>query len=781
MPALRAVALLAAAAWALAAQVPTPRAHFGHEMGADRAVLGWDRVVSYFRAIEKASDRIRVSELGKSTEGRPFIAAVIAAPSTLRNLDHYIDIQRRLADPRITTESDAARLVREGKAVVMITCSIHSTELASTQTAVEFAYRLLAEDTPRRRAILDNTVFILVPSLNPDGLDKVTAWYRKTLGTPFEGTSPPELYHKYVGHDNNRDWYIHSQVETQLTIARLHNVWHPHIVYDVHQQGTTASRIFIPPWLDPIEPNVDAILMQETNVIGTSMAMDLTAVGKTGVAIHGSYDFWSPSRHYQAFHGGMRILTESASARLASPMTVAREQLDRHALGYDAQERSWNHLEPWPGGTWRLRDIVDYQLIAYESCLYHAALHREELLQNFYRIGQRQVARRSPAAFVIPAAQHDPGATRKLLQTLASGMVEIYRAPDGAYVIPMAQPYSGYAKALLERQRYPDLRMYPGGPPQRPYDVTAHTLPLLFGVNVEGVEQPVAGRLERVSVEGQGPGPSLAGADTDAWFNVNRIWAAGGAVWRDMQTGDFSAAPREGWKKLARPRVGLYRGYQPCMDEGWARWLLDRFGFAYRSVANPEVQAGRLRDRYDVLVFPDQSASAMENGYRKGAMPDGYTGGLGPAGAAALKEFAGAGGTLVFLNRASEYAVRQLGVAARNVVDGVGDREFYSPGSLLNARLENRHPLALGLPGEIAVWSEHSPAWETGGTVVARYPESGVLASGWLLGEKYIAGRAALADERIGSGHVVLFGLSPQYRAQSYQAFKLFFNALLYR
>jgi hypothetical protein len=764
---------------AASAPVPTPSSHFGHTIGADRTTLDWDRTVAYFRALAHASPRIKVTELGKSTEGRPFIAAFISAPETLRKLDYYADIQRRLADPRITTEAEAARLAREGKAVVMITCSIHSTELAATQTAVEFAYKLLTEDKPRFRTILENAVFILVPSLNPDGQDKVTRWYRKTLGTPHEGAPPPELYHKYLGHDNNRDWYIHSQAETRLTIAKLHNVWHPQVVYDVHQQGVTASRMFVPPWLDPIEPNVDAILVQSMNALGTAMALDLTAAGKPGIAVNASYDFWTPSRHYQAFHGGMRILTESASARLATPVTVKREDLDTRGHGYSAQERTWNHIEPWQGGTWRLRDIVDYQLIAYESCLFNTANRREDLLKNFYRIGQRQAAR--SGAFVVAAKQRDPGAARKLLQVLESGQVEIHRAPDGSYVIPMQQPYSGYAKALLERQRYPDLRQYPGGPPKRPYDVTAHTLPLLMGVDVSFVEKTPPGRMERVSLAGVPPADTLAGADTDAWYKVNKIWASGAPVWRNMQNGDFSASARDGWKRLARPRVGLYRGFIPNMDEGWTRWILEQFGFVYESVTNAQVQAGGLRTKFDVLVFPDASPASMESGFRKGAMPDEYTGGLGDKGAAALREFAAAGGTLVFLNEASEYAASRLGVPVENVVRTAGAGEFYSPGSLLHARLDTAHPLALGLPREIAVWSEHSPAWSTRETVVARYPESNLLASGWLLGEKYIAGHAAVVDARLGAGRVVLFGMSPQYRAQSYQAFKLFFNALLYR
>jgi hypothetical protein len=776
------LSLAATLAGPSAAAVPSPEAYFGHRMGADGSVLDWNQVVSYFQALEAGSDRIRVAVLGQSTEGRAFIAATIAAPETLRNLDRYREIQRRLADPRLTPQSEAEALIAEGKTVVLVTCSIHATELASTQTAVEFAYRLLTEDHPRFRAILQNTIFLLVPSLNPDGLDLVTRWYRRTQGTPYEGTGPPELFQKYTGHDNNRDWYMFTQQETQLTIARLHNVWHPQIVYDVHQQGPNSARLFVPPWLDPSEPNIDAIVMQETNMIGTAMAADLTAAGQKGVAIHSTYDFWSPSRAYQAFHGGLRILTESASARLASPITVKPDQLERNALGYNAQERSWNFLEPWPGGVWRLRDIVDDQLIAMESCLYEAAIHREELLRNFYRIGQRQAARKSPWAFVIPTAQPDPGATRKLLETLSFAQVEIEHTAVGAHVIRMAQPYSGWAKALLERQHYPDMRLYPGGPPERPYDATAHTLPLLMGVRVETKESPMEGL--QAGILPEKPPAGLAASNTDSWLAVNHIWASGGTVWRNPATGDFAAAAQGAlWKKVQRPRIGLYRAWIPNSDEGWTRWILEQFGFTYTSLLNKDIQAGQggeLRKRFDVIVFPDATAESMEHGFAAGSMPAEFSGGLEFSGADALRQFASAGGTLVFLNRAADYAIQHLGVAARNVVRGVSESEFYSPGSLLAGRLDRRHPLGQGLPADIAIWSEHSPAWETAESAPVRYPDTDVLESGWLLGEKYLVGKAALVDARVGAGRAILFGMRPQYRAQSYQTLKLFFNALLY-
>jgi hypothetical protein len=772
---------------------PTPESHFGHPIGVDRELLDWDKVVSYFEALAKTSDKILVEELGKTAEGRPFIAATISSAATLRNLEHYREIQARLADPRRTTPEESVRLAAEGKTVVLITCSIHATEVASTHSAIQFVYNLLTEDTPKFRAILDNVIILLVPSQNPDGLDIVARWYRKTLGTAYEGTSPPQLYQKYVGHDNNRDWYIFSQPETRLTVSRLLNAWHPQIVYDVHQQGAFASRMFVPPWLNPIDPNVDAVLAQEGNALGMGMAADLTAAGKKGVVTNALYDFWSPARHYMAYHGGVRILSEAASASLASPLTVQPDQIQTTGLGYNPRARSWNYLEPWDGGTWRIGDIVDYQLIAFESLLHKAAQRRVDLLRSFYAVGQRAVARTSPYAFVIPSTQMDRGSARKMLETLRFGDVEIERSsdafeaggrryPQGSYIVRMQQPYSSYAKTLLERQHYPDLRLYPGGPPQRPYDVTAQTLPLLMGVATDTIDMPFSVATEPAkSFQFDGSEAS----DIDSWRAVNKTWSSGARVWRDVASGEFftDRPPQSQSVELTRPRIALYKSYVPAIDEGWTRWLLEDFGFAYLNVLNPDIDAGNLRQRFDVIVFPDQSSTQIATGFAAGTMPREYTGGLGKEAAANLKRFAEQGGTLVFLNRSANYAVERLRLDPKNVVAEVSNRDFYSPGSLLNVTLDTRHPLAYGLPANIPIWSEDSPAWKVPANskdhVIARYPDDHVLASGWLLGESYLAGRAALLEAPLGQGRVVLFGMRPQYRAQSYQAFKLFFNSLV--
>lgn len=796
---------LMAAVCTYAAGVPTPESHFKHPIGVDKVLLDWSEVVSYFGKLAAASPMIRVEEVGKTVEGRPFIAATITSAENMKQLGRYRDIQAKLFDPRTTTPTQAEKLFGQAKNVVLITCSIHATEVASTHTAVAFAYKLLTDNSPKYREIRQNTIVILMPSINPDGVDIVTRWYRKTLGTPFEGTSPPELYHHYVGHDNNRDWYIFSQPETR-NVVKVYNRWLPEILYDVHQQGETSSRIFIPPWLDPIEPNVDAIIAQEMNMVGTAMAADLTAAGKTGVAINAAYDFWSPARAYQAFHGGLRILSESASAKLATPITLKPEDLDTHPLGYNAQERSWNHLEPWAGGTWRLSDIIDYQMIAWESLLHTAAIRREEMARNFYKVAQRAVGRTKPYAFAVPKQQRDPGATRRMLETLSFGGVEIKKNSAGDHVISMAQPFSSWAKALMERQNYPDLRMYPGGPPKRPYDTTAETLPLLFGVDVKAVDEPLKQTLtgETFAFNAAPEREAMSAADTDTWKNVNALWKAGKPVWRDAASGDFSATAKDGWRKVSKPRIALYRSFYPAMDEGWTRWLLEYFGFEYKSAGNADLQAGQLSGKYDVVIFPDQTAATITGGFRAGTMPEDVSGGVGEKGIAALKAFAQGGGTVVCFNHSASFCIDSLGAPATNVLSGRqataggdesrtrasgeaqprtarggGGGSFYSPGSLLNVKLDRDSPLSKGLPEEITIWNEQSPAFSGQANAVATYPAKNILASGWLLGGELLAEKSALVDGKVGSGHMVLFGMRPQYRAQSYQAFKLFFNSLI--
>jgi Zinc carboxypeptidase len=852
--------MLLVSAARLGAQVPSPDSVLGFHIGDDRKLADWSQVVDYFQEVAAAApDRVKFEEVGKSTLGKPFVALVISSADNMKNLDHYREIQQRLADPRGLTDAEADALVHQGKAMVLITCTVHSTEVASTQTAMEYVYKLLTEDTPEHQEILNNVIFLLVPSINPDGQDMVVKWYRKYVGTPYEGAMPVELYHPYVGHDDNRDWYMFTQVESRLTVGKVQNVWHPQVVYDVHQMGPNAARLFVPPFLDPVDPNIDPLLVEETNWLGTTMAAALATDGKKGVAVNAMYDEWTPARHYQAYHAGLRILTESASARLASPIGVPFSALATTALGYNAQQRSWNYSDPWPGGEWRLGDIVSYQLIAFEACLDTVAKYRERFLRNFYEMGKHAVEWKGPPyAYVFPPEQKDTPAEVKLLNTLRFGLVEVDRAtqtftadgisyPEGSYVIPLAQPYGHYAKTLLERQRYPDLREYPGGPPKRPYDVTAQTLPLLMGVTTVEVDHPFEVPMVKVDevplppgkVEGQGTTYLLRPDSNNAYTAVNRLFKQGVKVARlpkttleagkEFPAGTFvvsggdvralsglgvnftavRAAPAEA-VPLRQPRVGLYKSYVASIDEGWTRWLLEQYEFPYTSIHDKDVRAGDLKSRFDVIVIPDETVNAIVNGnprlphagasdtsasaaapgggFNRNYEPDEYTGGLGSSGVESLRAFVMEGGTLVALNRSSDFAIEKLGVGAKDILDGVPNKDFYGPGSILRIEVNPNHPLGYGMPHESIAWFERSPVFSPafmgadapGAETVAEYPDGNPLMSGWLLGDGLIQDRAALVDAPLGHGHVVLFGFRPQYRGQSYATYKMLFNSLLY-
>src|SRR5436305_7356039 len=310
--------------------VPAPSDVLGFTPGDDRKLAGWAQTVEYYRRLAAASPRVRFEELGKSTLGAPFVLVTLSAPENLARLEEFRSIQRRLADPRTLGPAPAAKaeeLIRRGKTIVLITCGVHSTEVGSYLSGMLIAHRLASSNEAEVQEILRNTIILLVPSLNPDGVDIVKKWYDKTLGTPYEGTSPPELYHKYVGHDDNRAWYAFTQAETQLTVDKVHNVWHPQIVHDIHQQGTYGSRLFLPPYMQPVEPNLPRQLVEGYTALGHFISDQMLKAASKGITWDSTYDAWTPSRAYSHYHGGVRILSETASVNLATPVNIKFDQL----------------------------------------------------------------------------------------------------------------------------------------------------------------------------------------------------------------------------------------------------------------------------------------------------------------------------------------------------------------------------------------------------------------------------------------------------------------------
>jgi Zinc carboxypeptidase len=648
-----------------AKHITSPAEAFGFEPGTDRKLADWTQLVAYFQKLGTQSDRIHFEEVGKTTEGRPFITVTISSPDTIAHLDHYKEIQVKLADPRITTPEEAKQLVAQDKTVLVVTCNVHSTEIASSQSATEFAYKLATGDTPEINNILKNVIVVLVPSLNPDGEQLVVDWYKKYLGTPYEGSNPVVLWHHYVGHDDNRDWSSFTQVETRLAVEKVINPWHPQILYDLHQQGEDAARIYLPPFVDPFDPNLDPLLISSINALGANTALDISATGKTGVLSYGVYDFWSPLRDYIAYHNGLRILTESASADIASPVNIPFDRLAR-GIGYDAKVTSWNFPNPWQGGEWHLGDIVDYQIAAFFSIANNAATFRERFLNNFYDIGVRALHHTDwPYAYVVPAEQSNPATTARLINTLRIGAVDVEQATadfdaggshysKGSYIIRLAQPYGSFAKTLLEIQHYPNIAQYPGGPLQRPYDVTAQTLPLLFGVTAVAVKDPFDAHTSAVTRVKPAPGSFEKNTNGDGYLigdrtnsslyalfdllkqgaEAYRLTGGGaepGTIYIPAQPGidaklellatkypvEIHAAatvPTGSALKVKLPRIALYQSWVPSMDEGWTRYIFDQNGIPYTRLVDAEIRKGNLNDRFDVIVLPDNSARAITTG-----------------------------------------------------------------------------------------------------------------------------------------------------------------------
>jgi len=754
--------------------MPAPADVLGFTPGDDRKLASWAKVVEYFQKLAATSDRVKFEEIGKSTMGAPFVYATISAPENLRRLNEYKEIQRQLADPRILgsptnptlADRKARALIAHGKTIVAITCGIHSTEVGSYLSSMLIAYRLASSNEPEIQEILRNTIILLVPSTNPDGVDIVNNWYQKTLGTPYEGTDPPELYHKYTGHDDNRDWYAFTQVETQLVVDKILNVWHPQIVHDIHQQGAFGSRLFLPPYMQPVEPNVPKQIVEGYTELGYYIAKEMRAAGFKGITTDSTYDAWSPSRAYSHYHGGVRILQETASCRLATPITVKFEQLQSRE-GYNPQKESANFGPLWRGGEWHIRDITNTMTTVAFFLLKHAAQNSEHWLQRFYEIEKDAVRpgkNGEPSALLIL----DSG---KFIESRSAGLVDVtptlyyiagkleeagvetkYAGPfiangikyPGGMLVRMNQPYSAFARALLEVRRYPDLRDSTGRPIP-PYDVTAHDFAMLLGLEVQEV------------------------------YGVFRYRQMGGG-------GGSGACPKPDY------RLALYKSHVPAIDEGWTSWVIEnRSCIDYSLLEDKEIRAASLRAKYDSIIIPDQPRAAILNGHRKGTMPEEYTGGLGEQGVKALREFVEAGGTLVCLNRASDFAIEQFKLPVRDIVDGLPRTDFYVPGSILQIELDTNDPITKGMTKDSIAWVENSPVFEIKSDplalarvkVIASYPKDrDPLLSGWLLGGDRIKGKAALVEVTMGKGRIILFGFRPQYRGQSLATYPLFFNAI---
>lgn len=848
------------------AAVPNPADVIGFEPGTEYRLVTSEQIVRYFRALDEASDRIVVEEIGRSTLGKPMIMALISSPENLARSEEIKAMNRKLALARGLGDDEAAKLAAGGVATVWIDGGLHAQELAGSQLMPGLAHWLVTDESREAQRIRDNVLLLLNPNMNPDGLDIVSSWYAEHVGTAFETSSIPVAAHAYVGNDINRDWYMFTQAESRVAADVFYHEWFPQIVFNQHQGGPFPSRQFVAPAADPLNPNLDPLMVAAFRHLGEHQLVRFMKEGKPGVATGIYYRVvWTAAYMSAApqFHNMLGLFTETAMSDYATPHCVTEDEVfdpTRNELGISTRLPSVHYPIPWQGGCWRLQDAIEYMTTGCKAVLDAAARLKESYLVNIHHMGRRQIERGEtaeggPFAHVVDLKQqHDPGSAVELLRTLRQGGVEIRRAeaafraggtqfPAGAYVIP-PQAFRPFVLDVMEPKVYPNRFEYPGGPPEAPYDLTGYNLPDQMGVEVHRVAEafempgpevdeipPPKGR-----VQGDGTAGYLLSHDWNAaalasnrlladgarlaWTTepveaAGRQWPAGTIVIREADAASLQGLAEElglelvgldddieaAQMEIRAPKVGIYQsymsGYNWTDEEGWTRWVLDQYEFDLEALHDADIRGGDL-SRFDVIILPDQDAKEILQGHPPLTMPEGYTGGVGAEGAAALKRFVETGGWVVAFHRAVEFAAEMFGLPVRNAVADVDPRRYFIPGSLIRFETEPSDPLAFGMAreGSATFWRSNlvmdvvppmsqpraangEAAIERDLVVYARFPDERLWLDGWAIGaQEYLAGRPAALRASLGRGEVVLIGFTPDTRAQSRNAFKLLFNPL---
>ena len=832
-----------------AQDVTSPEEFFGFQMGEDRKLANWHRLVEYYNLLGGQSDRMKVVNMGDTEMGNPFLALYISSPENLANLDQIKTYNDKLTDPRGIAMSEIDEAIENSKVIVVQSFGIHSNEVAGPQASAEFVYDMLVRNDEDMQRILNETLNIVIPVFNPDGQIMVADWYNQNVGTEYETSPLPWLYHKYIGHDTNRDAFMRNMASSRYGAEILFTEWNPQSYIDHHQMGAYSARLYVPPYAEPIRPAGDPLVWREMDWYGAHIAQDEEIHGKSGVVNGAYYTGWGHFGFHwiTPFHNIAGMLTESASARLATPIYIHPDQLTGARYNFPDYEEQINFPNPWPGGWWRVRDIVEQQIIAAISLLDISAKNRKMILRSSYLKASRQTERGAVGetrAYIIPADQHDALTMEKMVNVLLGQGVEVHKAsesfihedhnyPAGSYVVSMAQPKQGLVRWLLGRTFYPDnfYTRNVDGSPKRPYDMSTDNVSEYMGVDVRPVGTVVTANLDVVTdaqiktagrVANSANGHVLDGRLNDSFHAVNLLWEAGAEIRRidknenGLRAGDFIVtgsvsadqlseiaqitgvdfvALPDGADEIGRPieqlRIGLYRRYlSGNMDEGWTRFILERFAFPFDQLYDKDLTASNLR-KYDVVIIPNDGMERLTGSNDEYAeqFPPEYRSGLKEDETEALIGFVENGGSLVTLGDAGEYAIDNFNLPITNAVKDIDSKDFWAPGSTLRMNFHNDHPIAYGMPDEgVALFLRTNDVYQVRRNTknfrvsrIASYKSRDILESGWLLGEEHIAEKAVGVVVTHGEGDIVLTGIRPQFRAQTHGTYKLLFNALISR
>lgn len=660
-------------------QLKSPEEFIGFKVGADYKIADYETIQKYFKHLSEFSKQIVYEEIGKTSLKRDMFMAIISSEENIKNLEKYREIVKKLSDPRKITDAEAEMMAKEGKTVVLVTCNIHSTEIASAQMSMELAYNLITGNASKEVInSLNNVIFILMPSINPDGTTMVVDWYNKTLNTEYDGAQMPWLYQVYSGHDNNRDWFMFNLQETKNVVKVAFHDWMPQIWLDEHQMGSVGARLFVVPYKDPINPNVHPLIWRWQGLIGSYTALDLEKKGYNGIISQALFEGWweGPASDCGMWHNQIALLSEMASVNVASPVFIDQSEV-RATSEITTYDIRTNYSNPWRGGWWRLRDIVNYELALTEALLKISSDFKGEILLNYYRMGKEAVEKgrtEKPFAYVIPRDQNDPVTTAKMIEILQLGAVEVNFSekqfvvdnmiyPANSYVIYLEQPNGRYVKDLMEEQSYPDLRKSRTESPITPYDVAGWTLPYLMGVKSYQVDKPfnldskiINEPKYPVGVVGDQQGKyfiARAGLNVNStlinrlhkeeipvyWnseiLNLNgKIYNQGSVIVENnnkskevikkaagdlhLQIDVADQIEKEKIKEIKKITVGLYQPWTANMDEGWTRLLLENYEFNFVTLHNKDFKDKKLKLKYDVIIIPDMSGDQIKTGKPSG-------------------------------------------------------------------------------------------------------------------------------------------------------------------
>lgn len=670
---------------AAAAPIKTPEQFFGFKPGTDRMLFNYTPLINYLKYLDDASPRLKMIEIGKSPLDKPLYLYFISSEENIKNLDTLKEINKRLAlDPNIP-ETEGKSFLEKGKVFVLATLSMHSDEVGPTQASPLIAYDLLTTMDPLKLEWLENVVFMTIPNHNPDGMDKIVNHYKKYKGTKYEDSSMPGVYHKYIGHDNNRDYVTLTQSDTRAVAAVYNLHWFPQVMVDKHQMGTTGTRYFVPPSHDPIAENIDSGLWNWTAVFGSNMMKDMTRRGQSGIARNFLFDdYWPGSTETCHYKNVISFLTEAASAKLATPVFIEPNEIYVGGKGLAEHKKSINMPLPWPGGWWRLSDIVQYEITSTMSILKTASLHRLDILRFRNHLCQKEVNNgktKPPYYYILPLKQNDQSELAALVNLLKEHGIDVYRLTDSAVVdnriyqkgdvvVPLAQPFRPFIKEVMEKQNYPLRHYTPGGRMIKPYDVTSWSLPMHKGVTSVEINQKkgVPDNFDSLLQKIDGPFHITSPLPRNYWaalftvtgnesfktaftaltrgFKVKRLINALEVDGKIFPEGSFLIFRVAGMEKLIEqmtvsptfikkpvpvkavtlkmPRVVLVETFFHDMDAGWTRFVLDTYSIPYKIAHPGDFKKIDFMKHFDVVLFPDSGKSELMEGKKKSWQGDYY-------------------------------------------------------------------------------------------------------------------------------------------------------------